>query len=441
MKIDLTDLRSIAPTFLFCLLCNIALPQDSLTFDSDRRFVESYVVFDEVKTKHISCVRLYRMNSSEESTILSTLRTSKLELRFDDLRGDFNEYRYAFVHCNSSWEIYRETEMNYVEINDSRYVEDVQFSSATATAFASYTVAFPKDGNRFIRSGNFAIQIIDVETDSVIITKRFTVIDPQLNINARVKKTDEVKYQNFKQQLSFEISDPKNKIKDVNGLRVVALKNRSWEITCSDFKPSFVSGNKIIFDYTSNCLFDGGNEYRYFNTLESRSFSSNIIRVSPSKKAAFDIYLETDEPRSFLKYSNMQDMNGRTLYKAESRSISWHELDYSFVHFSLNTEQPMLGFELYLFGEFTMMKMDSAFRMDYNPSLGRYEKTLLLKHGFYNYQYVVKSPYQDGPDEAIIEGSHAETENDYTIFVYYSSMSEGYDQLLGVAHINSSKNE
>ena len=40
-------------------------------------------------------------------------------------------------------------------------------------------------------------------------------------------------------------------------------------------------------------------------------------------------------------------------------------------------------------------------------------------------------------DETFIEGNHSETENDYTIYIYYREPGEDYDKLIGVKHINS----
>ena len=100
----------------------------------------------------------------------------------------------------------------------------------------------------------------------------------------------------------------------------------------------------------------------------------------------------------------------------------------------------MFGHEIYLYGGLSNFELNESFKMIFNPKSGRYEISKLLKQGLYDYQYVVKSIYEKGPDESMLEGSHFETENDYTIFVYYTSIFEGYDQLFGIERINSRKN-
>lgn len=77
--------------------------------------------------------------------------------------------------------------------------------------------------------------------------------------------------------------------------------------------------------------------------------------------------------------------------------------------------------------------------MQFDEANGVYTKTLLLKQGYYSYIYVTKSVKD--PDERaatdLTEGNYWETENDYTILVYYRSLSGRHDELLGISTINS----
>ena len=97
----------------------------------------------------------------------------------------------------------------------------------------------------------------------------------------------------------------------------------------------------------------------------------------------------------------------------------------------------MLGYEIYIYGELTDYRINEKFKMNFNPDNGKYELNTFLKQGLYDYQYVVMSIYSEFPDEGLIEGSHYDTENNYTILVYYSNPIEGYDQLIGLDRINS----
>ena len=76
-------------------------------------------------------------------------------------------------------------------------------------------------------------------------------------------------------------------------------------------------------------------------------------------------------------------------------------------------------------------------RMLYNPGSKQYECTMLLKQGWYNYEYVfINRDVKEGISSRF-EGSHSETENDYHILVYYRNPRERYDRLLATGSINT----
>ena len=79
--------------------------------------------------------------------------------------------------------------------------------------------------------------------------------------------------------------------------------------------------------------------------------------------------------------------------------------------------------------------------MTYNADKGVYEKTLYLKQGYYSYIYVTKDlndPNSIAKTEQT-EGDYWETENDYTVLIYFRSLSGRHDELVGVTSLNSLK--
>ena len=51
--------------------------------------------------------------------------------------------------------------------------------------------------------------------------------------------------------------------------------------------------------------------------------------------------------------------------------------------------------------------------------------------------YVYKRDNETTTDQFITEGFYMDTENDYTILLYYTPFGERYDRLIAVKHINS----
>tara|TARA_R110002124_G_C8710326_1_gene494842 strand:- start:453 stop:695 length:243 start_codon:yes stop_codon:yes gene_type:complete len=75
--------------------------------------------------------------------------------------------------------------------------------------------------------------------------------------------------------------------------------------------------------------------------------------------------------------------------------------------------------------------------MDYNPKKGIYEKALLLKQGFTNFEYVNVDRKGAIDNENAIDGNFYQTENDYTILVYYRANTDRYDRVVGKGNANS----
>ena len=90
-------------------------------------------------------------------------------------------------------------------------------------------------------------------------------------------------------------------------------------------------------------------------------------------------------------------------------------------------------------GEMTANMLNDSTKMEYNAEKGVYEKTLMLKQGYYDYHYVTKDVKNRNAkaETAFTEGDYWETENMYTVLVYYKSLAGRSDELLGAITINS----
>jgi hypothetical protein len=67
--------------------------------------------------------------------------------------------------------------------------------------------------------------------------------------------------------------------------------------------------------------------------------------------------------------------------------------------------------------------------MEYDADKKCYYLYTYLKQGGYDYMYYVVG--HNGVTALPLEGSHWQTENEYTIWVYYRSFGARYDRLVG----------
>ena len=70
-------------------------------------------------------------------------------------------------------------------------------------------------------------------------------------------------------------------------------------------------------------------------------------------------------------------------------------------------------------------------KMDYNSKSGVYEKAMMIKQGFTNYQYQIADKNGVIDQKNAIDGNFYETENSYIVLVYYRESNDRYDRVIG----------
>ena len=146
--------------------------------------------------------------------------------------------------------------------------------------------------------------------------------------------------------------------------------------------------------------------------------------------------LTTDYPRSAGSYIYDQTQSGRFFIREYNSSDSDTEADYVVTHFSLDAPE-LPGKHIFLDGDLTGRRFDPQSLMTYNRATGRYEKTLLLKQGAYNYQYLTidAGGGSHSGSTSTIEGDFYQTRNEYLVKVYTRRRGERYDRLIGVTSV------
>jgi hypothetical protein len=97
----------------------------------------------------------------------------------------------------------------------------------------------------------------------------------------------------------------------------------------------------------------------------------------------------------------------------------------------------LVGGTVNVFGALTGWNANKTNEMKWNYETAGYELSLLLKQGYYNFQYVYIPEGAKKADSVNLEGSFYLTENDYQVFAYYRDPSTRYDRLVGFVTINS----
>ena len=394
---------------------------------------EDYVYKPNIKT-----VRLHAESFELSQPVINLDSEDKLKLSFDDLDADLKNYSFTVIHCNAAWEPSGLVPAEFMDGFSDNPINDYRYSFNTLQHYTHYNLVFPGMNMRFTKTGNYILKVyLDGNTNNPVITRRFMIYQDKVSIQSRVTPATTIEYRNFKQELDFTINHAGYEINNpYDDLKIVMTQNNRWDNSKTGFKPLFVKDNELVYDYDDVNVFNGGNEFRYFDMKSIRYHSEKIYEVSVDSLGNH-VTLLNDEKRTFKRYSTYADINGNFLVKIQEGTNSEVEADYCSVKFFLDYSAVLTDGNLYLLGAFNGWKCTSENLLHYNEKRFGYECTLYLKQGYYNYEYVFLKDGAAAADESLIEGMHYETENDYSIFVYHHQQNTFYDQLIGVKRLNS----
>ena len=271
----------------------------------------------------------------------------------------------------------------------------------------------------------------------MVLARRFLVADPQVTFSDRFGMSALRTYGRSEHQVSFDVDyTGVDIVNPANSVTVNILQNHRWDNAKMNVPPTFIKEAKNSIEYrnfTEVNTFPAGNEFRFFDLRSIKYFGQYVKAAKMEKKANF-VWVEDDKPRTALAYSVDQDINGQFFIENLERKIAPIENDYAKVYFTLKSEK--ISGRVYIAGSLASWAYTHDNLMTWDAESGSYQGSLLLKQGFYNYQYVVT-----GGSEKLnqLEGNHGETENQYQIFFYYRPPNLQADLLIG--YLNLDRNQ
>lgn len=419
---------------LLLLLSLLVFVNTTNSFAFEEKFINENKIFD----PNIKTVVFYKSGKINTFPIIDINNLQEtLTLSFDDLGGGYKELMYSFVHCTSNWEKSNLFVDDYLQGNRYGYIENYEFSTNTYQDFTNYWVVIPSENMKITLSGNYLLKVYFAEDeDSVLLTRRFYVVNQKIKIQADLKEPTYAKYQDTKQEIDFTIDftnlNVMNTVKDIN---VVLRQNKRWDNQITDLKPMYINNNKLIYDYEEENLFWGNSEWRFVDMRSIRYPGRGVNKLKFD--SLYHVYLLVDEDRSHLTYAEWMDLNGDRIIAGDEKGLKPNEIDYVFAHFKLTTPYPDDGKDVYLFGDLTDWEINEDFKLHYDASRKIYFTQVKVKQGYYNYFYVIKDNETSTIDCTRFQGSHFETENDYRIFVYARSQFFNTDELIGYVVLNT----
>lgn len=353
------------------------------------------------------------------------------QLQFDDLYGNDASYFYEIIHCDYNWNPSDLQKRDYLQGFDNQRIQESSNSFNCLQIYTHYSLPFPNSTTQLKISGNYMLRILN-EDKEVVFSRKLMVYEDLVSVPIQIKRARTVTNLESKHNVEFTIkSNVINFQNPLKNIKTVLFQNGKFCNAISNISPQFTIGNDLIYKYDTLTQFWAGNEFLYFDNKEIRVASNSISRVD-NQKEIYSSYLFTNEARANSNYYNWQDVNGNFTVRRLFTENSDIEADYSWVYFSLSA--PLFRTSdgaIYVTGMFNNYVLTPENKMEYNSEKGIYEKAILIKQGFVNFEFTAVQKNGKIDSENNIDGNFFQTENEYTVLVYYKEDTDRYTRIIG----------
>jgi hypothetical protein len=360
---------------------------------------------------------------------------SGFELQFDDLFGNEADYYYTITQYSYDWKPTNLAKVEYLQGMDNQRIMTYENSFNTLQLYSHYVQKFPNRFNQITKSGNYIVKIFNDDRE-IVFSRKFIIYEDIVAVPAVVRKSRNIETVYEKQNLDFTINlgettyqNPKQNIK------ISIFQNGKWDNAKQDIAPQYTIGNELVYRYNEETQFWGGNEFWNYENSTIRATSNSVLKYTAGD--IYNTHLYPNYERKNKIYTYFPDINGKFLVYNRGTENSSIQADYTWVYFTLDAATTFTNNNIYVGGMFNNYAKTDEYKMDYNKESGFYEKAVLIKQGFVNFEYTLTNKDRKVDNENAIDGNFFQTENQYNIIVYYRGNNDRYDRVIGKGSTSS----
>lgn len=371
-------------------------------------------------------------NGDWQAMPIYELRTGFVDIDFDDMTHEQRRYAYKIEHCDADWNASTGLfDSDFCQgFTSGNLIDDSQESLLTNALYTHYHLRIPNEKCIPTISGNYRITVYDDNDDEKpVFTACFMVAEPPLSsmgVHLQVTGNTDATINTSHQQVSMDLSyGPYSVTNPLQQIHTVVLQNGRWDDQRVNARPQYVMNDGMRWAHNPSYIFLAGNEFHKFEILSTDVASMGIDRIQWDG-SMFHAYPFVSIPRQHYIYD--EDADGAFVIRNSDNENVNTESDYMMVHFQLECPEPVDG-DVYVSGRFTNNRFLDRYRMEYDDSTHRYHTQVLMKLGYYNYQYLM---FTGGKATVMpAEGSFYQTQNRYQAFVYFRETGGRTDRLVG----------
>ena len=384
---------------------------------------------NEILDKNIASFQVVANNDWLSLPIITLNSNDFVNISFDDLTHEYHRYCYKIEHCEADWQTSSALfESDYIDgFASGNTIDDVQESTNTVQLYTHYSISFPNNKCRPKISGNYRVTIYNENDEKHVVCRAyFMIVEPSMGVHLNVTTNTDIDINGKHQQVEMAVDYGNNIVSNPQTqIKTVVMQNNRWDNAVVNARPQYIKANGLQWIHCKDYIFDGGNEYRKFETLDVTHTTMGLESINWDGHN-YHAWIWTDGPRPSYIYD--KDANGAFLIRNSDNIDNDVNSDYIITHFRLKS--PQTADPIYINGFFTNDRFLPQYEMKWNEKNQQYEGELLLKQGYYSYQYLMMKP--EGKLKPVpSEGNFCQTENTYQALVYFKSNSDRTDRLVG----------
>ena len=356
-----------------------------------------------------------------------------IDIEWDEMSHEYKRYRYHIDHCDWDWQPTDDIfESDFLEGLNDQLIEDFEKSFNTTQIYTHYRLRVPSKEIRLRLSGNYRVRIYEEDSeDEPVLEARFCIYEREAGIIAELSSNTDIDFNDRHQQMTLSVGFGALQVFDPQReLKVIVMQNRRWDSRIEGLVPNVRKANGIEFTHNRSLIFPAGNEYHRFEILDVHRTATGVDRID-----WFEPYYHATLFPAVIdnSYSYAEDQNGVYVVRSSDNYDDWTTAEYVVVHFFLETPR-LPGGDVYVSGWWTGQTFNPDCKMEYDAEHGYYHAAILLKQGYYSYEFIQK----DGLTQRTM-GSFFETENEYEVLVYYRQQGSRYDRLAGYSIMHNAR--